>query len=269
MSPSDLDHLSYSSISTYQLCPRSWRFRYLEKPDVPASPNLLFGSAFHDAAESIIETRATSGAPLDVPSLWEHTWQFALEKAEAEGRVAWDSTSPETLAQDGLTMLTSPDAERFFAEFKPLLDHDGKPVIEKRIELGVPGLDIPIIGYIDAIDEAGIPHDFKTSARAWTQQKAEEEAQPTFYLASLNQTGFPLNQSLLFRHVVFTKPSRTGKVQVQTLTTTRTFRDLFRLFGTILDVWKGIVAESFPCNTGSWLCSAKWCSYWHLCVGKV
>ena len=45
------EHLSYSSISTYLMCPKSWEYRYLIKPDAPTSANLIFGSAFHNAIE--------------------------------------------------------------------------------------------------------------------------------------------------------------------------------------------------------------------------
>lgn len=40
-----VDYLSYSSVSTYLLCPKSWQFRYIDKVSVPTSPNLIFGSA--------------------------------------------------------------------------------------------------------------------------------------------------------------------------------------------------------------------------------
>jgi hypothetical protein len=263
----ELEHLSYSSISTYQLCAKSWWWRYVSKPDVATSTSLLFGSAFHSAVESLIETHGTPRAPIRVRDLWMDTWELAVAKAEHDGRVAWNGATSETLARDGLTMLTSPDAERFFAEFKPLVEGE-KPVIEKRIDLAIPGLPLRVIGYIDAIDTSGIPCDFKTAARSWTQQKADEETQPIFYLAALNQAGFPLNRGMLFRHVVFTKPTKAGKVSVQTFTTTKSIGDLFRLFTTILDVWKGIQAGSFPCNTQSWKCGPRWCEFHSLCQGK-
>ena len=49
-----LDHLSYSSISTWLMCPRSWKYRYLDRVPVPTSPALMFGSAFHNTVEEYL-----------------------------------------------------------------------------------------------------------------------------------------------------------------------------------------------------------------------
>lgn len=260
----ELHHLSHSSLSAYAVCPRSWRWRYIDRPTVAKSANLIFGSAFHTAIETLI--REFCRQPVNIGEVWESLWLSAVRDAGQNGGIAWDGATEESLGSDGLAMLTSPEAEQFFLSFRPLIEN-GQPVIEKRIELSIPGLPLPVIGYVDAFDSQGIPHDFKTAGRAWTQQKADEEIQPTVYLAALNQSGFPLNKGLLFRHVVFTKPSKSGKVSVQTFTTAKSVGDLFRLFANVLDVWRGIQAESYPCNTQSWKCSPRWCEYFALCQG--
>ena len=46
------DYISYSAISTYQRCPLSFFFRYVEQlPEETVAAALVFGSAIHSAAE--------------------------------------------------------------------------------------------------------------------------------------------------------------------------------------------------------------------------
>ena len=44
------DHISYSGVGKYLRCPRSYKYRYLERapPEIRASA-LVFGSAIHEA----------------------------------------------------------------------------------------------------------------------------------------------------------------------------------------------------------------------------
>jgi hypothetical protein len=42
----ELDHLSYSSISSYLGCGQNWKFHYKDEIKTPTSPELVFGSAF-------------------------------------------------------------------------------------------------------------------------------------------------------------------------------------------------------------------------------
>lgn len=254
----DLDHLSFSSINLYQLCARAWEYRYVKRVSTPASPNLVFGSAFHSAIEALIYARAKRQA-VAPHTAWTVKWSEAIQQ-----EIAWDSESPEELSNTGLRMLVCPDTTDLLNSIKPMMQDDGEPMIERRIELHVPEVPIPIIGYIDIILEDGTVGDFKTSASAWPPNKAAKESQPLFYLAALNQAGFPLTQYRA-RHYVFVK---TKKPQVQVLDTERSIGEIFSLLRTIRDVWRGIEAGSFLMNTATWKHSKKWCDYWDLCQGS-
>lgn len=263
----EITHLSYSSVSAFQLCPKSWWWRYIARPEVKVAPALLFGTAIHSAVEYIIRCRADQEPIGTVQGTFETAWDHALTDAEQAhpAGIDWGNETPAKLRQDGVTMLTHPDAVAFFETFQPLRESNGKLAIEKQVELSVPGVPVPLVGYIDAIDSAGICHDFKSSGRAWSQQKAADETQATYYLAALNQAGFPLNRGLLFRYLILVKPGKTGRAQVQTLTTSRNVADLFRLFRTIAEVWRAIEAESFIANTTTWKHNPKYCEFWPLC----
>lgn len=256
-----IDHLSYSAISTYLVCARSWHFRYVEKPEVATAAAMVFGSAFHKTMEEHITT-AFAPVRISVSSRWSRHWQAQIER---DSPIDWGSSSQEKLDETGMRMLTTPDIIAVLDAIEPLVIEE-KPQIERYVTLGVPGVSVPIVGYIDVIEKDGVPCDLKTSARAWSRGKAQDELQPLFYLAALNQSlGFSFNPELKFRHYVFTK-AKSPKVQIWE--TQRTIDELFWLFKLIREVWYSIEREAFPpSGVGSWKCNAKYCEYWHLCRG--
>ena len=60
-----IDHLSYSSVNTYQQCPLKWYFRYVEKiPEEVIGSALVFGCAIHSGIERHFQTLLeTDNAP--------------------------------------------------------------------------------------------------------------------------------------------------------------------------------------------------------------
>jgi len=251
-----LDHLSYSSISSYLMCARAWRFHYVDKVAVPTSPALVFGSAFHTTVEEHVKTfLATERVP--VVERWGRAWSTTLEGKTVE----WGTDSPEKLYNDGVRMLTHPETVALLDGLRPL---DAPNAIERKVELHVPGVPIPVIGYIDMLEADGVPADFKTSSKSWSQDQAAGEMQPCFYLVALNQEGYTLNPGRRFRHYVFVK---TKTPQVQVWETTRSWVELFWMFTLIREVWQAIDSGCFPPNPGTWKCSPRYCEYWGICRG--
>jgi hypothetical protein len=263
-----IDHLSYSSITTYQLCPRSWRFHYLERIPAPASGAMVFGNAVHGAAEEHIKCAfATDRMPL--AERWAHNWQVQLDRNAENGitYAEYKGESEESLNELGQKMLSDPDTIALVDSLKPLV-LDEQVQIERYVTLQVPGVPIPIVGYIDLIEVDGVPADFKTAGRSWNQDQAEKEMQPAFYIAALNQAGFydPAQQEFPFVHYVFVK---TKKPKVQIWESTRTTAQLFWLFGLIKETWEAISAGAFPPNTTTFKCSPRYCEYWGICRGAA
>ncbi len=259
MSAPELRHLSYSSISSYLLCPRAWKYHYIDQVKTPTAAALTFGSTFHNVIESAIRDRQNGGR-YDLAAMWLQDWAQHQE-ATAE-QIEWGETSWQQLHDEGLRMLTLPQTEQLVRGLVPLVDDVG-PWVERKVELHVPGVPFPVIGYIDLITSDGIVTDFKTAGRAWSDDQAQKESQPSYYLAALNQMGFMFNPGRRFRHIIWTK----GKnPKVQTFETQRGWADLLRLFTQITEVWRGIEAGVFPYNTGSWKCP-KYCDYARQCQG--
>ena len=257
-----LDHLSYSSVCSYLACPRGWKFHYVDQVEVPTAGALAFGSAYHETVGAYtINCVADPKNVVPLADIWPIKWR---EQIEQRGRIAWGNDTMEGLLEMGLRILRNKDIQREIDSISPLLDATGAPRIEEFISLQVPGVPIPIIGYVDLITDDGIPCDIKTATRAWSKDRPGQETQPTFYLAALNQAGYDLNPDMRFRYYVFTK-SKTPKVQV--LETRRAPGDLVWLLGMVRDVWSAIKAGEFPPNPTTWKCDPRYCDYWDICRG--
>lgn len=248
-----IDHLSYSSITTFLDCPENWRRHYIAKEPTKSSPALVFGSAIHGT----IETAVAEGNP-DLLSIWGAKWPAALEGQN----VYWGAETPEQHFNEGVRILSNKVIREELAKIKPAMMGD-RPAIEQKVELRVPGVSVPVIGYIDIILEDGTPADFKTSKASWTDAKASDSLQSLFYLAALNQAGFEINWK--FKHLVIVK---TKEPKFQTLEHMHTPSELFFLFRVISNVWAAIEKEAFPLNPGSWKCNPQYCDYFADCRGK-
>ena len=256
-----LTHLSYSSINLYLTCPEHWRRKYLLQQPQPSTPALLLGSAFHGTVEDAISNAATFGKTFTLAELWPTKWRAVLERDGDS--IEWGADTPEQHYNDGLRLMSEPAVQQMVDGLTPLVDADGM-FIERKVELRVPGVPVPVIGYIDLMTADGVPGDFKTSRNRWTQADAEGEIQPLVYLAALHQAGRPVAGNR-FRHYVITK---TKKPEVQVIEHRHGMTEIFWLFELIRRVWDGIESELFPVNPNAWLCSAKYCAYWSECRGK-
>lgn len=257
-----IEYLSYSSINLYTTCAESWRRKYLAKEKTQSSPALIFGSTFHSTIEQRLAARAQNRPLVAIGESWSENWRAKMAK---EGEtVDWGMDDPNTHHDDGLRIVTAPQVVKFIDDIHPLIDESGV-FMERKITLTVPGVPVPIIGYIDIMTRDGVPGDFKTAAAMWTMEKAKAEIQPLFYLAALQQAGRSV-PNLTFRHYVVTKAS---KPRCEIFEQRRTWDEIFWLFDMIRGAWNGIEKEVFTMNPGAWLCSPKFCSFYSQCRGKV
>ena len=250
-----IEHLSYSSISAYLSCAASWQFKYIEHIKTPPAVELSFGSAFHATVEQFVGGEHKA----DLIGLWADNWSKQIEKDSTDFGIG----SPNEYFNIGVRLFTDDNVRRGILSIRADKDTNG-PKLERYVELRVPGVPIPVVGYIDIIAVDHVPCDFKTSARAWTSDKALNEVQPLFYLAALNQAGIE-TPDFRFRHYVFVK---TKTPQFQAIEHTHNPAQLGWLFGMIRKVWEGIEREVFPENPTGWKCSPDYCEFWHLCRGR-
>lgn len=247
-----IEHLSYSSISTYLSCGWYWKMKYIDKKPTTTSPELVFGSAFHNTVENFLLPQNTEQQSL--LTLWQQKWTEQIGKDEINWGI---EHTPESYFNEGVRMLGNKDIQEGIAVIKA-------KEIECKVELRVPAVPVPIVGYIDVITQDGVPGDFKTSKASWSNDKALGEMQPLFYLAALNQAGVSV-PGWTFRHYIFVK---TKTPQFQMIEHVHKPSQLMWLFNMIQSVWKGIEAEIFPMNPTGWKCSPNYCEYWGDCRGK-
>ncbi len=260
-------HLSHSSVNTYLMCPKSWQFRYIEKPRVKVAVALPFGTAIHKAIQTYIAAKVEGHDVKPLVDLWPDCWHGALHEPRNADNIKWDRTY-DHYTNLGASMLSAPDVVAAIEGIEPLLvpiPGEPLPYVEYRVEFRVPGVPVPVIGYIDMIEVDGVPVDFKTAARKWSKGKEHTEMQTDFYLLGLNYEGYDLNPNLQFRYYIFTK---TKSPTCQILDTVRCWGDLLFTMQTIKEVWEAIQAGAFPPNPTTWKCGPKWCEYYPLCRGK-
>lgn len=257
---SEIARLSYSSINLYLTCSEAWRRRYVLGQKEPPTPSLLLGSAVHDALERSVLARTTGKQQSSMPLLFAQAWD---ERVEREPDCVWGAETPNDVRGEGLRMASAADVQGLVNRLTALQDADG-PWIEREVHLHVPGVPVPIKGYIDLVTNDGVPGDFKTSRAAWTADKAQSQIQSLFYLAALNQAG-RTSPGLRFRHWVITK-SKT--VRVQELEHMHTWDEILWLFGLIQSVWRAIESEIYVPNPNAWFCAPGACGAWATCRGR-
>jgi len=249
-----LDHLSYSSITMYMDCAESWRRKYIAKEKTKTTSALALGSAFHGTVERMVAL-----GTVDISSIWRE--EFDKQFTDAVTLDA-DETR-EQHYNEGIRLLSHEAIRNQILSIQPRRDEAGNAAIEQRVELRVPGVPVPVIGYIDCILADNTPVDFKTSAKSWTDAQAGNSLQTLFYLAALNQMGQPVNWR--FQHIVFVK---TKTPQVQVLEHCHYAGELFFLFDVIKRVWDGISKDVYPLNPTTWRCNERYCDFYAQCKGK-
>lgn len=253
-----IEHLSYSSISLFLTCGKAWKYRYLDKVQAPTSPSLIIGSCVHDTVEKIVGDRSLG---IEVTDTAELAHRITADRLEKEDGIN-NTPEAENIRNEVLRIVEAPLIKSGINLLRAKVDDDG-PMIERKVTLEVPEVDVPIIGYIDIILDDGTPADFKTATRSWTLEKAQSELQPVFYLGAMGQMGIPINWR--FQHLVMVK-NKTPKFQ--TFEHEHQPIEVFRLCANIQKVWKSMNDGTFlPAAPGSWRCNPKVCEFWTICQG--
>lgn len=176
----EIQKLSYSSVALWNYCPRAWLLRYHYKYVTPSSAAQVFGTAMHKAIQtSLVEKRDLSSMAAG--------FQNQVFSAIFDNKIAIRANDVTTLVISGQRILNDPMIGGILGTIKV----EAESQVEREFEFRVPNVRPPVMGFIDIVDNDGIPYDIKTSKWQWTDGKAMEETQPDFYLTALEDAGTP------------------------------------------------------------------------------
>ena len=172
--------LSPSAASTFDQCPRRWRFRYIENRPEPSGEAALVGSFVHRVLELLLA---------------EAPQERTIERAKQLARDTW----PETAARDDFSDLSlDPQAERAFRwkgwyaieGLWTLEDPAGIQVhsTEQRVEVQLDG--VPFVGIIDRVEQDTdglVVTDYKSGRPPRARFRADKLHQVLLYAAALRE----------------------------------------------------------------------------------
>jgi len=252
-----MPHLSASSINGYIDCGLSYKFGRIDKVQREfIADSLEYGSVIHKVLGEFYQNKLT-GIKLslkDIHTMFETYWTESAKRRSdlkyAEGK------SFESYLLEGKELLTVYYDKLPADNFKVL-------AIEEAFSLNLAGIDMPIIGAFDLLeeDESGtiILTDWKTTGRAYSVDEIDKNFQLTVYNLALKSNGYADREILLkFDCLIKTKTPKFEQYY-----TTRSIEDMHRAIVKIMQVYDGIQKEVFIANDGHWKCGG--CAFKNHC----
>ncbi len=177
-----LDHVSHSSISTFQACPLKWHFRYVQRlPEEVIGSALVFGSSVHSGVQRHFESLLETGHAPDLDALLEafdQCWETFDSELIKFGR----ADNAESMRELAAKMFTAFQASDFASPDGTIVAIEeslrgefvaGMPDVLARVDLAVQDGDDLVLT------------DFKTSRSRWTGEQAQNSAEQLLLYADL------------------------------------------------------------------------------------
>lgn len=249
-------HLSASQVDMYYTCGEAYRLRYIEGIKIPPGITMVQGGGVHKGVE-ITETHRINTEekpPLDVTL--DATRDGYVAKVKREGVMLLPEEKPaaKMILNQGLN--TSLEMAKLYYDDLSL---DWEPsAVEMRLEGMVPGLDYPLVGYLDILADDGTElWDLKVTGKTWNQQQADTNTGLTVYKYLLD----PQPIDLCIGNLV-NKKEPAKKI----LKTRRTEEDL-QIFVQRANYMLAMVRAGMfpPAQIGSWKCNPRYCGYFFRC----
>ena len=257
MSLRDQPHLSASAINDYIDCGLHYKFGKIDRlvPEfTPAA--MVFGTVIHLVLESFYLMKKGDQilTAKQVHELFENYWEYnAKERDDIQYEQDKNYHSYMTMGRELLTV------------WHDKLPDDDFKVIDTEVEfaLNIPEVPVPVIGYMDLIEEdsAGtiIITDFKSTGRSYSADEIDKNIQLLIYQMGAKANWYP-DRLILLRFDCLIK---TKTPKFEQYWTTRGEADERRVIRKIQSVWHGITSGVFLPNDTSWKC--KGCAYKSAC----
>ena len=218
-------HLSYSSVKLWNQCPREWWLKYKYQITSPSIPAFAFGTAIHQSIQRALLEGGVDDAVVD-------RFEDLLKTTAVSQGIQMGPASLYEQVNLGKSIL----GDHYIRQLLNNIKVSTEAQIERRVEFFVPGVDLPVIGYIDIIDDSGHPYDIKTSKYDWDEGRSEEEVQPDFYLTALDELG-DTSHNGSFSHLILVKNQSAPTAYLMT-----THREGYkkRVFDMVQQMWEGV-----------------------------
>lgn len=241
-----LDHLSYSSIVRFIMCPRSWEYHYIHRIARPVSSALFVGSCTHGALEHNYKQKVLTHEDLPVDEVlqwfsdrWDTLDPSVGRPASSTGAeslgIDWKNKDPGLEKDMGVAMV---------GKYQKTIAKTVQPVVA---ELGWSRKvdDMKIIGRVDLIDDNAIVTDFKTASRRPRRGSWHTDLQPTFYALGMKS-------AIVFEYHYMLKLKSPA---VEKYRTQRTKSDIEWIVKVLIPpIVKSIRRGIFFPNTQTWKC---------------
>ena len=188
-------HLSHSSINSYMECGLQYKFSKIDKlkPQF-TSDNLVYGITVHRVLADFHQERLI-GKLLSADDLCDLFGQYWKQAAENKEFIKYSKkNSYDSILSGGKALI---------AAYHRHLPKDLYTIvaIEEPFSITFDGLDVPIIGVMDLVEEdsAGtiVITENKTSAKAYSNSQIDKNLQLTVYQIAARSNGYKDREILL------------------------------------------------------------------------
>jgi len=250
----DGPYWSHSRYWKWRTCGEAYRRHYEEGDQEPQDSNRAFGDAVHKCIEFDYREKIQTGKNKPLSEKVD----FFIEKLRdeiAKGLVFSGRDTKESLEKTGQVLVK--------LHHEKIALHTHPKEVEKKVLFSVPGMDIPILGYLDLIEEDPDTgklylRDHKTSREPYEKDAADLSIQLGCY--SLATAIDDVSYDVLIKSRVPDVVRIPGKIT-----------PLFRSYAIseLSTSYHAVKARVFPRPMpGKYPCQPGKCYYWSTCVGK-
>ena len=256
-----LQHLSYSSINQYRMCPKQFFFRKIAGvPEECKSASLIFGGAIHKAAERLHESKIMGRALPEIEYLlFEFDTAWAMEAESGPEVVYPKGDSAESLRATAAKMLAV-YREHFSKQTGEII------AIEHEALIPLVSDTVPLKARIDLVSIEGdslVVDDLKTAKSRYSAAKIQE-ALPQLVVYAAVVSRMVRELGLVRVRPRFTVITKAVHPVVQVIEPVATQDDVVRLKELVTETAHAIDKQVFPRREG-WQCAQ--CPFAKRCIG--
>lgn len=254
------DHLSASQLTMFERCSEQFRRAYIHGERQKPGGALVWGSADHFAHETNFRQKIASHEDIptkDVQDAFAEGFDQAVKKANDD--VDWGADNPGDLKDRG-ALLVRVYHETVSPSIQPV-------TVEARFKANIPGVPVPLVGYIDLETETTLI-ERKTTGKATKTVKPQWRLQGLLYQAVRELpvdwhisvgTKLPaiLTPDTDPQLRLSFEPTATATAERSVRNTARAIVAFYNTFGPD-DPWPGALTDAWACKFCGFLPTCVW-----------